>query len=325
MKGGTSHIIRKLWQRVLTKGGGDDGKWWRWEVVRKGSGDDGKWWWRGVVRKGGGDDGKWWGREVVRKGSGDDGKWWWRGVVRKGGADDGKWWGREVVTKGSGDDGKWWWRGVVRKGGGDDGKWWGRAVVRKGSGRREVVTMGSGDDGKWWGREVVTKRGGDDGKWWQWEEVVRKWSGDEGKWWVGEEAGARNLVFFSVKWLQPAMQGTSVFCNKWLCLCVQFYAWFEAVVADRVGMAAWMLHGDSFGEEAGARNLVFFRVKWLQPAMKGTSSVRRLRLRPVCLFFCRSVMVAWSCFGSACVCVVIGCFRISGCRSHWNGCMTVVI
>ena len=39
-----------------------------------------------------------------------------------------------------------------------------------------------------------------------------------------------------------------------------------------------MLHGLCFGEEAGARNLVFFRVKWLQPAMKGTSSVRRLRL-----------------------------------------------
>ena len=31
-------------------------------------------------------------------------------------------------------------------------------------------------------------------------------------------------------------------------------------------------------EEAGARNLVFSRVKWLQPAMKGTSCVRRLRL-----------------------------------------------
>ena len=30
-----------------------------------------------------------------------------------------------------------------------------------------------------------------------------------------------------------------------------------------------MLHGLCFGEEAGARNLVFFRVKWLQPAMKG--------------------------------------------------------
>ena len=32
------------------------------------------------------------------------------------------------------------------------------------------------------------------------------------------------------------------------------------------------------GEEAGARNLVFFCVKWLQAALKGTSCVRRLRL-----------------------------------------------
>ena len=32
-----------------------------------------------------------------------------------------------------------------------------------------------------------------------------------------------------------------------------------------------MLHGLCFGEEAGARNLVFFRVKWLQAAMKRTS------------------------------------------------------
>ena len=38
-----------------------------------------------------------------------------------------------------------------------------------------------------------------------------------------------------------------------------------------------MLHGLCCGEEAGARNLVLFRVKWLQPAMKGTSCVRRLR------------------------------------------------
>ena len=34
-----------------------------------------------------------------------------------------------------------------------------------------------------------------------------------------------------------------------------------------------MLHGAGFGEEAGARNRVFFRVKWLQPAMEGTSCV----------------------------------------------------
>ena len=46
-----------------------------------------------------------------------------------------------------------------------------------------------------------------------------------------------------------------------------------------------MLHGLCFGEEAGARNLVFFRVKWLQATMKGTSSVRRLGLGSVCLFF----------------------------------------
>ena len=40
-----------------------------------------------------------------------------------------------------------------------------------------------------------------------------------------------------------------------------------------------MSHGACVGEEAGARNLVFFRVKLLQAAMKGTSFVRRLRVR----------------------------------------------
>ena len=39
-----------------------------------------------------------------------------------------------------------------------------------------------------------------------------------------------------------------------------------------------MLHAVCCGEEAEARNRVFFRIKWLQPAMKATSSVRRLRL-----------------------------------------------
>ena len=103
------------------------------------------------------------------------------------------WWWRDVVTMGSGDDEKWWRWEVVRKGSGEYGKWWGR----------EVVTMGSGEEGKWW------KKGSDDeGEWWG-REVVRKGSGDEGKWWVGEKAGARNLVFFRVKWLQPAMKGTS--------------------------------------------------------------------------------------------------------------------
>ena len=49
--------------------------------------------------------------------------------------------------------------------------------------------------------------------------------------------------------------------------------------SSELRMAAWLLHGACVGEEAGARNLVFFRVKWLQAAMKGTSCVRRLRLR----------------------------------------------
>ena len=64
-------------------------------------------------------------------------------------------------------------------------------------------------------------------------------------------------------------------------------------------MAARMLHGLCFGEEAGARNLVFFRVKWLQLAMKGTSSVRRLRLVSF-----RTRLVPSMCFvTSACSCL----------------------
>ena len=60
-----------------------------------------------------------------------------------------------------------------------------------------------------------------------------------------------------------------------------------------------MLQGFCFGEEAGARNLVFFRVKWLQPAMKGTSAVRRLRLQS---FHAR--IVPPLCFAtSGCVCL----------------------
>ena len=75
----------------------------------------------------------------------------------------------------------------------------------------------------------------------------------------GEKAGARNLVFFCVKWLRRAMKGTScvrqvqlrsfhpqigssaVFCNEWLFLCAWFYACLESVVADRTGMATRLL------------------------------------------------------------------------------------
>ena len=57
-----------------------------------------------------------------------------------------------------------------------------------------------------------------------------------------------------------------------------------------------MLHGHCCGEEARARNLVFFRVKWLQPAMKGTSCVRRLRLGSFrSLYMCFATMVVPVC------------------------------
>ena len=81
-----------------------------------------------------------------------------------------------------------------------------------------------------------------------------------------------------------------------------------ATCVDRCGFATGcrethcngcMLHGLCFGEEAGARNRAFFRVKWLQPTMKGTSSVRRVRLRSLC-----ARIVPPMCFAtSGCVCV----------------------
>ena len=192
-------------------------------------------------------------------GSGDEGKWWWRGVVRKGSGDGGKWRRWEVVRKGSGEEGKWWRREVVMKGSGEEGKWWEWEVVRK----------GSGGDGKWWGREVRSDGIADDGKWWG-REVVTMGSGEEGKWWRWE-----------------VVRKGSGDDGKW---------WG---MADRIGMAAWMLHGLCCGEEAGARNLVFFRVKWLQATMKGTSSVRRVRLRSFC-----ARIVPPMCFAtSGCVCV----------------------
>ena len=155
-----------------------------------------------------------------------------------------------VVTKGSGEEEKWWWMEVVTMGSGaEEGKRWGR----------EVVTMGSGDEGKWWQREVVTKGSGDKGKWWLWE-VMTKGSGED----------------------------------------------------------AWMLHAVCCGEEAGARNLVFFCVKWLQPAMKW-------KVPRVCGGCGWGRLVPSMCFATMVVpvCVVLCVSWRCGCRSHWNGCMNV--
>ena len=135
-------------------------------------------------------------------------------------------------------------------------------------------------------------------------------------------------------------------------------------------MAAWTLHGLCFGEEAGARNLVFFRVKWLQAAMKGTSCVRRggcgcgrfafflphchggFKLLWLCLCL-RSYRVFWNLWlqiavewlHECCRCHVCRYVQVcdvmlrnalswlheccmgfvwGGCKSQWNGCMNVV-
>ena len=115
--------------------------------------------------------------------------------------------------------------------------------------------------------------------------------------------------------LCPAGAAGVVSCANWFLLCVLqrvavpmcvvlwwFYACLESLVeryTDRCGMAAWMLHGPCFGEEAGARNLVFYCVKWQQAAMKGTSCVRRVRLRSF-----RTRLVPSMCFASSgCSCV----------------------
>ena len=70
-----------------------------------------------------------------------------------------------------------------------------------------------------------------------------------------------------------------MFCTECVFMCAWFFAFVDSLVADRIVMAAWMLYGLRFGRKPGAGNLVFFRVKWLRPAMKGTSCARRVRLR----------------------------------------------
>ena len=55
---------------------------------------------------------------------------------------------------------------------------------------------------------------------------------------------------------------------------------------------------------------MFFRVKWMQPSMKGTSCVRRVRLRVVCLF------VLPHCSGGFKLLWV--CLCVHSCSVFWN-------
>ena len=147
----------------------------------------------------------------------------------------------------------------------------------------------------------------------------------------GEEAGARNLVFFRVKWLQPAMKGTSCVrrvrlgsvgrfflpqCNGglkllWVCLCLRSYSVFWNL---RLQIALEWLHDVAWamfwGGSRSTKPCVF-------PCKVAAGDDERYLVCAtvaaavgLSFFFCRSVTVASSCFGCACVCVVIGCFGI---------------
>ena len=160
----------------------------------------------------------------------------------------------------------------------------------------------------------------------------------------GEEAGARNLVFFRVKWLQVTMKGTSSVrrvrlrsvyrfflpqCNGgfkllWVCLCVRSYRVFWNLCLQ---IALEWLHDVAralfWGGSRSTKPCVF-------PCKVAAGDDERYLVCAagaaavgLSFFFCRSVKVASSCFGCACVCVVIGCFGICACRSHWSGCVKV--
>ena len=85
-----------------------------------------------------------------------------------------------------------------------------------------------------------------------------------------------------------------------------------------------MLHAVCYGKEAGARNRAFFRVKWLQPAMKATSFVRRLRLGSFGSFyvFCNN---ACACVRSSIRFLTLWCqialewLHDVACRGLWEG------
>ena len=107
--------------------------------------------------------------------------------------------------------------------------------------------------------------------------------------------------------VSPCVRSWRVFWNLWLQIALSWLHRFILVVAKRIVMAAWMLHGACAGKEAGARNLVFFRVKWLQPAMKGTSCARRVRSVRFCVW-----LVHWWCFA------MLVSSRVRSSRVFWN-------
>ena len=125
----------------------------------------------------------------------------------------------------------------------------------------------------------------------------------------------------AVEWLHD--------CCHLLLPCASIHVGLPRDAAKCIVMAAWTLHGACVGEEAGARNNAFFRVKALQPVMKGNCVRGGCGLGSFCRFFFvamqRWLQAALDACVCVCVCVAIGRFGICGCRSQWNGCVIVVI
>ena len=136
----------------------------------------------------------------------------------------------------------------------------------------------------------------------------------------GEEAGARNLVFpckvaagdderylvcatGAAAVVPDAIGSFYVFCNKWL------FLWYSSMRFLKLWLqiALEWLHeccmGYVLGRKPEHETLCFSvwsgcRRRWKVPRVCDGCGWGRL-----VVFFCRSVTVAWSCFGCACVCV----------------------
>jgi hypothetical protein len=115
-----------------------------------------------------------------------------------------------------------------------------------------------------------------------------------GDFWHLIKVGVKFYIWWSLTW-------------DFMCFVVLacFYSVVESLLPDLIAMIARMLRGACVGEEAeeaeeaGARNFLFVRVKWLRPAMKGTSRARRLRARS---FWC-FLFFPWCSVTSGCLCV----------------------
>ena len=124
-------------------------------------------------------------------------------------------------------------------------------------------------------------------------------------------AAAVGLSFFFCRSVTVASS-----CFGCACVCVVIGC-FGICACRSPWNGCMMLQGLCFGEEAGARNLVFFRASWLQATMKGTSSVRRVRLRSVYRFFlpqCNGgFKLLW-------VCLCVRSYRV-----FWNLCLQIAL